>query len=111
VEAVSTALIRSVILLGTATAAFGCWQTEQPAVVVSTVSLTGLVTFDESWGALNQGKMTFALHRAITCDRSEARTKGAHEKPTLKLASFDSNGLFSSGQADPGRYWIVPGST
>jgi len=108
---VTKAFICFAILLCLVTASFACFQTEQPPVAVRTISLNGRVTFDDDWGGPKQGKMTFTLHRAITFDRSEARKRGAYAKPTLKSASSDSDGLFSFGEVDPGRYWIVLGST
>jgi len=108
---VKKALTCSAILLCTVTVAFACWQTEQSPITFRATSLNGRVTFDDDWGGSKQGKMTFALHRAITFNRSEARKRGAYEKPALKSASTNSDGLFSFGEVGAGRYWIVLGST
>ena len=87
--------------------AFGCWQTEQPPVVVRTVSLNARVTDND----VPKTHITFELHKAISFDPGDAQQQGAFQREILKSATPDSAGMFSFGKVNPGRYWIVYGAT
>jgi hypothetical protein len=97
-------LICSAILLWFVTAAFGWWIGERKPVTLAAHSLNLRVTTDGQ----ERRELQFELHKVITFDQQEMRTKGAFEKACLKSAVTDSLGLLSFGEVKLGRYWIVP---
>ena len=100
----SGAKVTGALLLAISVPVFGCWQTEQPPVLISAKSLNARITNNDE--PLRTIKLE--LHRAITFNRQEAQSKGAYDTRILKSATSDSNGMLSFGEVAPGKYWLVP---
>ena len=100
-------LAGALVLSGTVTAAFACWQTGGlPVVLLAAQSLHMRVTNNEK----AQRGLRFELHKAITFDVEEARRTGAFEKQILKSATTDALGLLSFGEVKPGNIGYLLGA-
>ena len=95
------------LLCFVASYALGCWQTEQPPVVVRAASLNVRVTDNDK----PKTHTAFELHKAISFDPGDAQQQVAYQREILKSAAADSAGMLSLGKVNPGRYWIVYGAT
>jgi hypothetical protein len=78
-----------------------CYQAAPVPIHINANSLNGRATRDD-----NPSKSVhLKLYRAITFNRAEG--KKLWESPPVKTAITASDGSFSFGEVEPGRYWLI----